>query len=51
MRAANLMDEEDLQWVLRERERAKLNASTDQRDDRNQQEDDGNRNQNEEPER
>ena len=49
--AANLMDDEDLHWVLRERERAKLNASTDQIGDRNQEEDDGNRNHNEEPER
>ena len=34
MRAANLMDDEDLQWVLRERERARLNAASNQSGER-----------------
>ena len=50
MRAANLMDDEDLQWVLRERERAKLNAATNQSGEKNPEEDNANRNRNEEPE-
>ena len=51
MRAANLMDDEDLQWVLRERERAKLNAASHQSGQRNPEEDNASRSQNEEPER
>ena len=50
MRAATLMDDEDLQWVLRERERAKLNAATNQSGEKNPEEDNANRNRNEEPE-
>ena len=50
MRAANLMDDEDLQWVLRERERARLNAATNQSGERIPEGDNANRNRNDEPE-
>ena len=35
MRAANVMDDEDLQWLLKERERAKSNRDAQERSERN----------------
>ena len=34
MRAANVMDDEDLQWLLKERERAKSNRDAQERSER-----------------
>ena len=50
MRAANLMDDEDLQWVLRERERARLNAASNQSGERHPEGNNGNGNRTDEPE-
>ena len=50
MRAANLMDDEDLQWVLRERERARLNAASNQSGERHPEGNNANGNRTEGPE-